>query len=138
MCGTVDWLLKKTKKNTKGCLIWYGARTPDGYPRVKWEGNANVRAHRLLFYKIYGYYPPVVRHTCDTPRCMNAAHLLPGTNLDNVRDRNERKRTGGYVSEQDIKAVNTLRGQEYTYAEIGKILQMKPKRVEYIHTQKGG
>lgn len=34
-----------------------------------------------------------VRHTCDTPRCINPHHLLVGTAQDNANDRDERGRT---------------------------------------------
>lgn len=35
----------------------------------------------------------VVRHTCDNMICCNPNHLLLGTQLDNIRDRQERGRT---------------------------------------------
>jgi hypothetical protein len=37
--------------------------------------------------------PPLVRHTCDTPLCVNADHLLDGTKADNARDMAERGRS---------------------------------------------
>lgn len=35
----------------------------------------------------------VVRHTCDTPTCINPDHLIIGTHQDNMNDRAARGRT---------------------------------------------
>ena len=60
-----------------------------GYAQVrlpKEYGRRNVMAHRLAFYLAHGRWPALVRHTCDRPRCANAAHLLEGTQRDNIHD----------------------------------------------------
>lgn len=51
-----------------------------------------MRMHRAVFLDTHGYLPPVVRHKCDNPRCINPQHLEPGTTADNNRDRAERGR----------------------------------------------
>ena len=57
------------------------------------EQRKKVLLHRLVFKEANGYFPEVVRHTCDNPRCINPAHLLPGTWADNNRDRAMRNRS---------------------------------------------
>lgn len=52
-------------------------------------------AHRVVFFTIHGYWPQVVRHTCDNPRCINPEHLVGGTQKDNRADCVSRGRTGG-------------------------------------------
>lgn len=50
--------------------------------------------HRRVHFEATGEWPEVVRHTCDNPRCINPAHLLSGTYVDNMRDCKERGRRG--------------------------------------------
>lgn len=40
----------------------------------------------MVFEAVYGWLPEVVLHRCDNPPCYNPAHLLPGTQADNMRD----------------------------------------------------
>lgn len=56
-----------------------------GYGAVKFMGRM-ILAHRVAFYASNGYWPTNTRHTCDTPLCCNPAHLLSGTQLENVQD----------------------------------------------------
>lgn len=40
--------------------------------------------HRVVFYKKYGYFPEVVEHLCNNPRCINIEHLQAGTHKSNA------------------------------------------------------
>ena len=82
-----------------GCWIWLGARNSEGYGTLIYEGRPE-RAHRLAWILVCGAIPAApghhgmcVLHRCDTPWCVNPAHLFLGTNRDNVLDR-ERKGRG--------------------------------------------
>lgn len=48
--------------------------------------------HRKVHFEATGEWPEVVRHTCDNPRCINPAHLVGGTQKDNVADMYSRGR----------------------------------------------
>jgi len=77
-----------------GCWLWSGAQCRLGYGKVLARGKLR-RAHREAFSAQNGagsIEGLVVRHTCDTPLCVNPAHLLRGTQADNVRDKVERGR----------------------------------------------
>lgn len=49
-------------------------------------------AHRVAFWLAHGWWPPVVRHSCDWPPCCNPLHLLAGTVADNNADMHRRGR----------------------------------------------
>lgn len=49
--------------------------------------------HRIAFFEVHGYWPDVVMHTCDNPRCININHLIAGTNRENIKDRRRKGRT---------------------------------------------
>lgn len=57
-------------------------------------GNKSRSTHRLAYEAWVGPIPEgmLIRHTCDTPLCINPDHLIPGTHRDNMQDRLERGR----------------------------------------------
>lgn len=75
------------------CLIWQAKSRigPYGYVGYRLEG---WLAHRLSYFFATGEHPgeSVVRHSCDTPLCIEPAHLLLGTQQDNMNDKVERGR----------------------------------------------
>jgi hypothetical protein len=78
------------------CWPWIGARTKGGYGVMSGErrGDSPLRGHRVAYELHYGPIPDGlhVRHRCDNPPCCNPAHLVVGTNADNVADKVERGR----------------------------------------------
>lgn len=68
-----------------------------GYAHTSVNGKT-YGMHRVAYAKHHGLkpdeLPPVVRHTCDNPRCINPEHLVAGTHADNMRDKTARGRTG--------------------------------------------
>lgn len=70
------------------CWPWTGCTTESGYGRASRNGGANVLAHRFAFELVFGSIPDglCVLHKCDTPLCVNPAHLRLGTQHDNVVD----------------------------------------------------
>lgn len=88
-----DRLREKFDVSENGCWLWNGHKNQAGYPMIWLNGKA-VRAHREM-YKLFKNDLTddlVLCHTCDTPSCVNPAHLFTGTRLENNRDAVEKKR----------------------------------------------
>lgn len=62
-----------------GCWCWRG-RTQEGYGRVNRKGPEQL-AHRWYYERLVGPIPEGhhLHHTCETPACVNPAHLEPLT-----------------------------------------------------------
>lgn len=76
---------------TETCWLWTGALLKTGYGSIRVNHKAE-RAHRVAYELTIGPIPEgmLLRHSCDTPRCVNPAHLIPGTKSDNTQDALER------------------------------------------------
>lgn len=82
---------EKQVKKTVGCWTWIGGRDQDGYGIFKGEvaGVLFKRAHRYSYALHTGdlLIGRQALHSCDTPSCVNPAHLSSGTAEDNMRDK---------------------------------------------------
>jgi len=78
-----------------GCWLWLARPNRGGYGTIKLSGTRQL-AHRASYEVFVGPVQgeQVVRHSCDTPACVNPMHLEIGTQLDNIRDRVSRGRNG--------------------------------------------
>lgn len=79
-----------------GCWEWNGDRDSCGYGMftAAYLGFKDAKAHRVMYQLHVGPLPGglFVRHKCDNPPCVNPAHLIIGTVLENARDMVERRR----------------------------------------------
>lgn len=78
-----------------GCWLWTGVCDEDGYGRMD-----NILAHRFSIEHHTGIRIPKGKcglHHCDTPPCVNPAHLYVGENIENVADRVRRGRSASGV-----------------------------------------
>ena len=80
-------------QQTEGCWLWLAGKYPGGYGMVNLGRDARGRqhteyAHRVAYVLTAGDIPAgaVVMHACDTPACVNPAHLSLGSQGDNNRD----------------------------------------------------
>ena len=80
------------------CWEWTAGRDIYGYGRFKVQDPARTaKAHRWAYAASLGMPiidldVEIVRHTCDSPGCVNPAHLEPGSAQDNMTDKVERGR----------------------------------------------
>ena len=73
-----------------GCHLWSGARDKDGYGKFRFgvsQGQRMGRAHVYAWEQVNGRVPAgkVLDHfVCDTTSCVNAAHVRPVSNRENI------------------------------------------------------
>ena len=84
--------------SAEGCWLWTRSKQSRGYGTA-WDGGRVVLAHRLSYESFIGNIPhgKIVMHLCDTPACVNPAHLRIGTDRDNLLDsirKGRRPKTG--------------------------------------------
>lgn len=86
---------KVNKLSDIECWLWLACVDYGGYgqiydPILK----KPIGAHQMAWKIRYGSLPndKILRHTCDTPPCVNWNHLIPGTHMDNKHDSMDRGR----------------------------------------------
>ena len=88
-----------------GCWIWMGSIHPEGYGRFG-VGNITLGAHRVSYRLHRGEIGNMsVCHSCDVPSCVNPDHLFLGTNLDNIKDKQEKGRAAKKLTKQSAFAM---------------------------------
>lgn len=96
--GTEDPILRRflSKVDIRGedeCWNWKGSKDTAGYGMFWLQGSAKG-AHRISYFIKNGELPGFdaegnelcIRHSCNNPACCNPAHLLIGTDKDNLID----------------------------------------------------
>jgi len=106
-------------------------------------------AHRLSYFAANGEIDPeaVIRHHCDTPACVNPAHLIAGTVQDNSDDAVARgltergsDRYNAKLNESDIPLIRSAvaRGRSVTsvaieYSVSRKLIQLIRDNLRWRH-----
>jgi len=127
----------------KDCVDHRLKGSKDGYAYMKAsvEGlNKWVFCHRYVFFLKNGYWPEVVRHSCDNPRCINPEHLLGGSHKDNSNDRDSRGRTLkgddsplSKLSSEDIPVIKRLYSKEnISLQDIANYFKVSPSTIRDV------
>jgi len=110
------------------CWLWQGSKDGSGYGKIG-TGSNILSAHRVAYTLYKGPIPPGfhVRHTCDTPACVNPKHLCSGTAKENKQDsvaRNRHHRPAGELNGNAVATEATVRTVKKLFAEGKTISQV--------------
>lgn len=77
------------------CWPWGASMNPNGYGWFRVDGRSQL-AHRIAWRIEHGEVPAgmCILHHCDNPSCVNPDHLFVGTQRDNIRDMDKKRRRG--------------------------------------------
>lgn len=121
------------------CWLWQSSITAKGYGDFHLNGKT-VLAHRFAWMLANGPIPGdlCVLHHCDTPLCVNPAHLFLGTHMDNMQDMRKKNRTGrplgenhwaSKVTEEQIEEMRSMYESGQTQRSIAEIYRLHPATV---------
>lgn len=131
------------------CWIWMGLIDENGYGRFMTRDASGKRhrslAHRVSFALLTGIDPAgrVLRHSCDTPLCVNPHHLLLGTQADNMADmvrrgRQARGTAHGHarLDAAAVAAIRKLAADDLSHREIAERFLVSRPLVSMIVARK--
>lgn len=115
--STVERFWRRVKR-TNTCWLWTGSILPNGYGKISIK-HRDVLAHRYSYELLKGKIPDghLCLHKCDVRNCVNPEHLFTGTHLDNMEDRNRKKRQakghqmGAHSAKLSDEQVKEIRSQ---------------------------
>lgn len=91
----IEWRMAAHTVRGSGCWLWSGGKSGGGYGVISRtslfpDSPRSPYAHQMAWALAHNTWPPenhVVRHRCNTPLCVNPAHLVLGTQKQNMDDR---------------------------------------------------
>jgi len=131
--------------------MWTSVKNNHGYGLMRKGTRASegkALAHRVSYELANGEIPEgaVIMHVCDNPSCVNPAHLLLGTQRENMHDmaRKGRDRKASLPGAENPNAVFTweqieiikMRLRTETGKDIAKSLGVSPSCISGINTGK--
>lgn len=91
-CERERFAEKTCPEPNSGCLLWTGsdnggrAKPGSGHGKF-WLDGRMQQAHRVAWLLHHGAWPSkALMHICDTPQCVNVAHMREGTQAENMAD----------------------------------------------------
>ena len=101
---------------TPNCWFWLGTLSEHGYGRF-WLNGRTWQAHEISWELANGKPFPLglnATHTCDTPPCVNPAHVIPRNHSDNMKDCADKGRNPIYR-----KVLSKVCPNRHVYEQVG-------------------
>lgn len=121
----IEHFWEKVQK-TDNCWLWTGALLPNGYGAIGLY-DVSYYAHRVSWAIHYEDTTEFVLHSCDTPNCVNPAHLFLGTQKDNMQDCKEKGRNSPpphkyKLTTEQVERIRAIHAEGLLgYRHLGKI-----------------
>ena len=114
-----------TTPDANGCLLWTGRTNNAGYGQILegGRGTKTLLAHRVAWELVNGPIPDkkILLHTCDNPRCVAVAHLVPGSYSDNSMDMMLKNRGNYRLTPDAVRAIRqAYESREATIGDLSK------------------
>jgi hypothetical protein len=138
------WSKVDKSSGDAGCWLWLAGKDKDGYGKYCYRVGRKIvdtRAHRFVM-ELGGSALGTMYalHKCDTPACVNPAHLFAGTAKDNALDcsakgrtltgrRNSKPRS---LSEADVAAIRLAASGGESHSSIAKRYPVQRRQISRV------
>ena len=128
------------------CIEFQGYKDKGGYGRKRF-GSKIFKAHRLAYCEaknidIKDIDGLVVMHTCDNPPCVNPAHLVLGTQKENVDDKMNKNRQAkgkengrAKLTSEDVFKIREM-VKFKSQADVSRLFLITQQQVSHIVSRK--
>lgn len=145
----IDRLWAKIHIGETDCWEWTGYRDRAGYGTIKVDGEmmlvhrASYEVHRGAIPPGEGHHGTCVMHICDNRCCVNPAHLMLGTQVENIADRDSKGRqqrvwgeakASAKLKEADILAIRAEKPRHGLHAHLGRQFGVSANQIQMIRT----
>ena len=121
------------RRDPGGCWLWTGAKDRDGYGVIA-DGGRTLAAHRVSYELHNRALPPgsLVMHSCDTPACVNPAHLSVGTKRTNALDMTRKGRRATKLSRLQVLEIRARVGDGESTVDVAAVFEVSAATIRSI------